>query len=85
MIYPQRDQQGTIIGFSSHPNQLTDATPIEKDSVEFLAFLAQELEESVNVFDQMTKEETDNFVDFLATSNVLSNARRNAIKAKHKK
>jgi len=90
MIYPQRDSNGLIIGYTrTTPNELTDTVAIEEDSAEFLDFLNRETQppEVTDVFGIMTKEEIDKMLDFFATpqANVFSSSRGNDIKAKHKK
>ena len=80
MKYPQRDKDGKIVGFATHPNEITDKEPVDEKSQEWKDYLNRKPEP--NYFLGMNKAEYNKFIDLLQSSSVLTSTKATKLKAK---
>jgi len=82
MRYVVRDGQGNIKGSYANPNSITDQSPIDENSQEWLDHIAPKIEEIPFDISDLTKSERAKLIDFLKTSGIITTARANTFKNK---
>ena len=80
MKYPQRDKDGKIVGFATHPNEITDKDPVDEKSQEWKDYVSKSSEP--NYFLGMNKTEYNKFIDLLKSGSVISASKASKLKVK---
>ena len=74
------DKNGKIVGDCTYPNQLTDDTPIDERSAEWLEYLNRKPEKKLSIDGLLTEAEKLKLIDYCVTNKIITPERASEIK-----